>query len=195
MATMSNGTTPSASASKARSAAAGSPLKGPGLDHKALISQTALRRPQSPIRALFPAEALPGMLSFLAGKPNSATFPIDAITLTLKPGAENGGGIGPGSSDSNGHTGPGKRLSITGKELDMALQYGSTPGLAPLVQWLMDWQARLHQRPIVRPGDAIKGGMNPWALQVGHGSQDFLTKVRKERDLRGSGNTTPGFFD
>jgi tryptophan aminotransferase len=143
----------------------GHQMKGPGLDHKALISEQALRRPQSPIRSLFPAESLPGMLSFLAGKPNASTFPLDEITLKLKAGAE-----GSGSNQT--------RLTINGSELETALQYGLTPGMPALVQWLTGWQSKMHHRRIVKQGDAVRDGHNPWTINVGHGSQDLLTKVR-----------------
>ena len=142
----------------------GHQTKGPGLNHLALISLQALRRPQSPIRSLFPAELLPGMLSFLAGKPNASTFPLDEITLKLKADAE-----GSGREQTT--------LTIQGSELETALQYGSTPGTPALVQWLTDWQAKMHHRRIVQPGDKVQGGQNPWTINVGHGSQDLLTKV------------------
>lgn len=148
-------------------------LRGPGLNHQALISQVALLRPESPIRSLFPAELIPGMLSLLAGKPNAATFPIDEISIKLKAGAEEGRQIGSSSEGSASS----QSLAIRGKELEVALQYGSTPGLAPLVQWLKEWQSRVHGRPIVNANDSVQGGLNPWTLNVGHGSQDFLNKV------------------
>lgn len=142
-------------------------LKGPGLNHQALVSHTALLRPQSPIRSLFPAELIPGMLSFLAGKPNSSTFPFAEISMTLKPDTEAG----------VAQDGSATKLTFKGKELDMALQYGSTPGLEPLIHWLTGWQSRFSNRPIVKAGQEVKAGHNPWAVHVGHGSQDFLTKV------------------
>ncbi|UZJ52692.1 hypothetical protein CBS101457_002012 [Exobasidium rhododendri] len=142
----------------------GHKMKGPGLHHKALIADQALRRPQSPIRSLFPAESLPGMLSFLAGKPNASTFPLDEITLRLKPDAE-----GSGKNQTS--------LTIKGSELETALQYGLTPGMPALVKWLTQWQSKMHHRKIVKEGDAIQGGHNPWTINVGHGSQDLLTKA------------------
>lgn len=136
--------------------------KAAGLDHMSLISRQALRRPQSSIRSLFPAEHIPGMISFLAGKPNSATFPLEEITLKLKAGAEGGG----------------SSLKIDGSELDTALQYGMTPGMPALVQWLTNWQSQLHHRKIVKVNDQIEDGQSPWSIHVGQGSQDLLTKVR-----------------
>lgn len=139
--------------------------KGPGLDHRALISKMALRRPESSIRSLFPAELIPGMISFLAGKPNKSTFPLEEITLKLKQGAE-------GSRE--GET----TLTISGPELDTALQYGMTPGMPAFVKWLTDYQSKMHHRKIVKAGDAVESGQNPWSIHVGQGSQDLLTKVR-----------------
>lgn len=137
-------------------------IKAAGLDHMSLISRQALRRPQSSIRSLFPAEHIPGMISFLAGKPNSATFPLEEMTLKLKPDSEGGG----------------SSLKIDGSELDTALQYGMTPGMPALLQWLTDWQSQMHHRKIVKANDQIEGGLNPWSIHVGQGSQDLLTKVR-----------------
>lgn len=139
-------------------------VKGPGLNHQALISDRALRRPQSPIRSLFPAELLPGMISFLAGKPNAATFPIEEISVKLKAGSQDE----PGSQQN---------LTIRGSELETALQYGMTPGMPALVQWLTKWQSEIHHRRIVKKDDAVQGGHNPWTLNVGNGSQDLITKV------------------
>jgi tryptophan aminotransferase len=140
--------------------------RGPGLDHKSLISRQALRRPESSIRSLFPAELIPGMISFLAGKPNAATFPLQEISLKLKEGAE-------GSRQGN------TTLTINGGELETALQYGMTPGMPAFVKWLTGFQSHVHHRKIVKQGDAIEGGENPWTIHVGQGSQDLLTKVRQ----------------
>ncbi|PWN37995.1 PLP-dependent transferase [Meira miltonrushii] len=141
--------------------------KGPGLNHQALISESSLRRPQSPIRSLFPAESIPGMISFLAGKPNATTFPFANISMTLKSEAEAGT-----SAD-----GTPTQLTIEGDELNLALQYGLTPGLPPFKKWLTEFQSRYNNRPIVNPGDAVKDGQHPWTVHVGNGSQDLLSKV------------------
>jgi len=67
------------------------------------------------------------MISFLAGKPNPSTFPFEAITLTIKPGLDS-------SASTNGATKEPEQITISGKELDEALQYGATAGLPVLVK-------------------------------------------------------------
>jgi tryptophan aminotransferase len=55
---------------------------------------------------------------------------------------------------------------IDGQDLDQALQYGPTPGLAKLRNLLLDTQEQLHKRP---KGD--------WTVNVGSGTQDLMYKV------------------
>lgn len=82
------------------------------------------------------------MISFLAGKPNPATFPFESITLNLKPpldgssaaSATAGTANGHANGHSNGSAPSGGSVTISGKELDEALQYGATAGLPALVR-------------------------------------------------------------
>jgi tryptophan aminotransferase len=127
-----------------------------GLDHRAMLSRTALLRPDSAIRSLFPAEKVPGMLSLLAGKPNTDTFPISNIALTIKPIAEEKETI----------------LSISGSDLEEGLQYGQTWGLTRLLDWLTQFQSRLHGRSVTPSSED-----NAWRVSIGGGSQDLLTKA------------------
>lgn len=72
------------------------------------------------------------MISFLAGKPNAATFPFESITLNLKSpvpfqhASDNG--------KANGHSEEITSIDISGPELDEALQYGATSGLPALIK-------------------------------------------------------------
>lgn len=132
-----------------------------GLDVSAMLSSAAKSRPPSAIRSLFPLENIPGMLSLLAGKPNPDTFPLSAITLEIKPKGNNTEPV---------------RVRIDGKALSDGLQYGPTAGIKELNDWLVDWQVRVHEREVVKPGQE-KDGKSPWRVSVGMGSQDLLTKV------------------
>lgn len=114
------------------------------------LSHLARTRPAAGIRTLFPKEKMPGMISLLAGKPNEKSFPFKAITI-----------------DSKGADGQDEKLTVEGEELAEALNYGLTPGITGLVQWLMEFQARAHNRPI---------GPD-WRLNMGAGSQDLIIKV------------------
>ena len=134
------------------------------------LSAASALRPSSAIRALFPAELEPGMLSLLAGKPNPETFPYASISLTLKPDAELG---------TDPATGQAVKLDIQGPALSEALQYGATCGTGSLVSWITELQTKMHSREIVRPGDKLDGvaGRTAWRVTVGVGSQDLLNKT------------------
>lgn len=85
----------------------------------------------SAIRGLFPLENIPGMISFLAGKPNPSTFPFESITINLKPSL-------PLPGQTNGHTNGSsastESVTIDGADLAEALQYGPTSGYPRLVK-------------------------------------------------------------
>ncbi|SJX63785.1 related to aromatic amino acid aminotransferase I [Sporisorium reilianum f. sp. reilianum] len=130
------------------------------LDYAALLSHTARNRMPSAIRSLFPAELIPGMVSLLSGKPNSATFPFQRIVLELKP-----------AMHAEGET---ETVAIEGADLDTALQYSATSGIPKLVEWIEEFQAHVHARARTkegsRPGEV-------WRCSFGNGSQDLLTKT------------------
>ena len=92
-----------------------------------------------------------------AGKPNPTTFPFESITLNLKPP------LGQASTENS----PPTSLTIEGADLDAALQYGPTPGLATFRAWLEDFQSAVHGR--------AKDGS--WTVNIGTGSQDLMAKV------------------
>ncbi|KAF7374318.1 PLP-dependent transferase [Mycena sanguinolenta] len=120
------------------------------------LSDTAKARLPSPIRSLFPLEATPGVISLLAGKPNPTTFPFTSFNFTA---------CGPPTED--GQFTEDIQLTLSGAELAAGLQYGPTGGLPPLVDWLYDLQRTVHGR---ERGEG-------WALSVGSGSQDLLSKT------------------
>ncbi|GAA5828148.1 hypothetical protein JCM11251_002612 [Rhodosporidiobolus azoricus] len=119
------------------------------------ISELGKRWEPSAIRGLFPLEKIPGMVSLLAGKPNSATFPFSSIKVELKP-------VIPGD--------PTETLTVESAALDEGLQYGPTAGLGGLVKWLENLQEIRHKRAKVDGEDA-------WKVSVGSGSQDLINKA------------------
>lgn len=66
------------------------------------------------------------------------------------------------------NSGKGVDVRLDGEALNEALQYGPSAGLGGLRAWLSDLQAQVHKRP---EGD-------DWAVSVGSGSQDLMSKVR-----------------
>ncbi|SPO32530.1 related to aromatic amino acid aminotransferase I [Ustilago trichophora] len=130
------------------------------LDYSALLSDSARNRMPSAIRSLFPAELIPGMVSLLSGKPNSTTFPFQRITLELKP-----------EISPNGDTV--ETVSIEGSDLDIALQYSATSGIPKLVDWIEQFQSKVHNRQKLTQG----GKGEVWRCSFGNGSQDLLTKT------------------
>ncbi|KAI0080929.1 PLP-dependent transferase [Panus rudis PR-1116 ss-1] len=120
--------------------------------YDAFLSDAAKARRPSPIRGLFPLEQTPGVISLLAGKPNSSTFPLTSLELT-----------------SRSPTEPGKEstLRIEGAELAEGLQYGPTPGIPSLIEWATGLQEHVHKR---KKGEG-------WRLSIGSGSQHVIYKA------------------
>lgn len=98
-------------------------------------------------------ELRPGMISMLAGKPNSNTFPITSLSFTSK------NPIDPEGAET--------ALNVPTAALALGLQYGPTAGFPPFVEWLVKLQEREHVR------DRAEG----WRVNVGIGSQDLINKV------------------
>ncbi|KAI0787598.1 pyridoxal phosphate-dependent transferase [Fomes fomentarius] len=120
--------------------------------YPAFLSDLAKERKPSPIRGLYPLENRPGMISLLAGKPNSATFPLTSVTIK-----------------SRSPTDPSAEVTteISGKALAEGLQYGPTAGLPDLSEWVYGLQEREHGR---KKGEG-------WRLSIGSGSQDVIHKA------------------
>ncbi|KAF8142637.1 pyridoxal phosphate-dependent transferase [Mycena galopus ATCC 62051] len=90
-------------------------------------------------------------------KPNPAAFPFTSFSFTAQaPPPEDGQTA---REDIE--------LTLSGAELAAALQYGPTGGMASLIDWLYDLQRTAHGR------ERREG----WALSVGGGSQDLLSKA------------------
>lgn len=120
--------------------------------YHSFLSKAARERRPSPIRGLYPLEAKPGVISFLAGKPNDAMFPFQSFCFTATCPSK------PGQSTT---------VSLSGSELAEGLQYGATAGLPRLNNWFMGLQERSH-------GRRCDEG---WRLSVGNGSQDLIWKA------------------
>ncbi|PFH46195.1 hypothetical protein AMATHDRAFT_77778 [Amanita thiersii Skay4041] len=140
------------------SAAAKPPQDGSGVKrlsadyYTRFMSINAKERKPSPIRSLLPLEAIPGMISLLAGKPNGSMFPFTSFNFTAR---------SPINPDKETH------LTIEGKELEASLQYSATAGLDELVGWLHGLQEKMHGR---KRGEG-------WRISVGSGSQDLIFKA------------------
>lgn len=95
---------------------------------------------------------MPGVISLLAGKPNSSTFPFTSLSFNAR------------SPDNDG-----TETTLTLDETDLArgLQYGDTAGQKELIEWLYRLQELNHGRK--------KG--EDWRLSIGSGSQDLINKV------------------
>ncbi|KAF8635969.1 hypothetical protein AX15_000133 [Amanita polypyramis BW_CC] len=105
----------------------------------------------SPIWSIVLLERRPGVISMLAGKPNSATFPFTSLSVKIR------------SSEGGEDT----RLDLSDEELHTALQYGGTQGMPVLVDLLTDFMKHIHGR----------GDNEGWRLSIGPGTQDYLFKT------------------
>lgn len=110
------------------------------------------------VRAMLHLEHTPGMLSLLAGKPHSSTFPITSLNFTVRD---------PAGCGADTH------IALTKEELDTGLQYNLTVGLPPFLEWLYGIQKRAHGR------DKGEG----WTITSGNGSQDLIYKVGPGADI------------
>lgn len=110
------------------------------------------------IRGLFPLEK-PGVVSFLAGKPNPATFPFESVTLHLKPPLGVDAADGAYAESLKGQKDEEGReikvdekgqivLELEGKDMQEALQYGPTAGIPRLVTFLTEFISTVHERPV-----------------------------------------------
>ncbi|EPT01700.1 hypothetical protein FOMPIDRAFT_1036169 [Fomitopsis schrenkii] len=119
--------------------------------YRSRLSHAALRRRQDGIRALLPLESRPGVISLLAGKPNSETFPITSMKFNIRD---------PVSPNDE------VPIQLTDEELHIGLQYTFTNGLPALREWIIGLQERLHGR---HKGEG-------WNVTIGAGSQDMIFK-------------------
>lgn len=119
---------------------------------RARLSNTAKNRASDGIRSVLHLEQTPGIISLLAGKPHSSTFPITSLNFTLRDPV-----------DPTLET----PIHLSQKELDEGLQYGPTPGIPPLIEWAYGLQKAAHGR------DKGEG----WSITVGNGAQDLIYKA------------------
>ncbi|KAI9066218.1 hypothetical protein FKP32DRAFT_391381 [Trametes sanguinea] len=103
------------------------------------------------VRALLPLEDRPGVISLLAGKPNSETFPITSMQFNLRDPV----------------TGVEKPIALSQQELAKGLQYSASAGIPDLLDWLVGLQEYSHGR---KRGEG-------WGLCFGTGSSDLIYKV------------------
>jgi hypothetical protein len=128
------------------------------LDYDNYLSKQAKLVVPDGIRGLFPLEK-PGVVSFLAGKPNPATFPFESVTLHLKPplGIDLGdaayakgleGKVDQEGNDIKVDEKGQIVLELEGRDMQEALQYGPTAGIPRLVTFLTEFISKFHERPI-----------------------------------------------
>ncbi|KAJ6562077.1 pyridoxal phosphate-dependent transferase [Mycena capillaripes] len=130
------------------------------LDIVPFLSQKSTLWKACGIRGLFPLENIPGMISLLAGRPNSSTFPFESITMKLKPTLA-------GMPASTGDGDDPFTIALENEELNEALQYGMTAGVARLITWIVGFQTHVHRRE----------KDESWSITIGSGSQDLMYKA------------------
>ncbi|GAM26720.1 hypothetical protein SAMD00019534_098950 [Acytostelium subglobosum LB1] len=118
-------------------------------DYTPFLSARALNRKPSPIRELMKIMS-PDMISLGGGLPNPATFPFKNISFELKTG---------------------ESLSITGTDLQVALQYSQSYGIESFTKWLKEFQQNTHN--LVDPTTPGR----QWTVEVTNGSQEGLTEA------------------
>jgi len=117
------------------------------------LNSVSMSRKPSPLRKL--AELLdkspPTMISLAEGRPNAATFPFLECEINTKDG---------------------NILKIGEQDMEVALQYGPTPGQGPLRDWLKELQMMIHAPPLWS-----NQHLTEFDVIVTAGSQDGLCKA------------------
>ncbi|KAG8719466.1 hypothetical protein FRC08_002781 [Ceratobasidium sp. 394] len=133
-------------------------------DYRRFMARRTTLRKNSGIRDLLHLELQPGVISFLAGKPNPRAFPIEELSIILR------SPTAPQPYQSNVEPGSVVREILTLKDDDIstALQYSYTDGIPELRQILAEFQRKEHGVDV----DGVK-----LQLAVGGGSQDLLYKA------------------
>jgi len=111
------------------------------------LCETSKNRKPSPIRELMPLLKIPGMISLGAGLPNPTQFPYESMICKLKDGQE---------------------IFLNETDTAEALQYGFTPGLPRLTEWIKELQKLEH--PNIPDGDSMQ-------VAVSGGCQDLMYKT------------------
>ena len=125
------------------------------LKHELFFTNTARKRSPSPIRELAPFLRQPDMISLTGGAPNPSTFPFKSLSFEV-PSI---------SSVINDNCDSLKTLSLSDKELDVALQYAPSKGIQPLYDYLKVFHDAAHNVPY-----------EEWDLCISTGSQDLITR-------------------
>jgi len=121
------------------------------MNFQRFISRISNARKQSPIRLTTKiAQDNPHFINMASGMPNSCKFPFDQIEMTLKDG---------------------KQLSLSGINMERALQYSPTPGISSLLDWIYKIHEKYHNPPL------MKSDSNRFEAVVTTGSQDGLMKI------------------
>jgi tryptophan aminotransferase len=104
------------------------------------------------VRAVLHLEQTPGLISLLAGKPHSSTFPFTSFNFSVRDPID-----------------PQKEVPVqlTPEELQLGLQYSPGKGIPALLEWLYGLQE-------VAQGRKKDEG---WEITIGNGSQDLIYKV------------------
>ncbi|KAI0790026.1 PLP-dependent transferase [Abortiporus biennis] len=120
--------------------------------YEPFLSKLAKNRQPDRIRVLIPLESRPGLISFLAGKPNPEMFPLTSLSFTARDPQY-----------------PSKEIPIdlTPEELKVALQYNYTDGVPALRDWIHELQEHVHKRK----------KDESWKVSIGAGSQDLIYKA------------------
>ena len=87
------------------------------------VTDVSSRRQPSPIRALMPLAAQPGMISLGSGSPAPASFPVTNISVTLRDGST---------------------VALGEAATAVAMQYSPTEGLPSLIRWVDELQRAEH---------------------------------------------------
>eukprot|EP01132_Coremiostelium_polycephalum_P005741 gene5741-7142_t len=112
-------------------------------DYSNFLSSRGKNKEVSPVRAYVSFPGVEKMISLAGGLPNPKTFPFKSITIELKDNS---------------------KLEITGSELETALNYSNSYGLAKLTSWIKQLQIRTHSLSTEKQ----------WEVCVSTGSQSAI---------------------
>lgn len=106
----------------------------------------------SVVRSCLHLEQRPGLISLLAGKPHTSTFPFTSLSFTFRD---------PADPESE------LPVELSSAELEVGLQYSPTVGIPAMLEWVYGLQEIAHGR---KRGEG-------WRASMGNGSQDLIYKV------------------
>lgn len=112
--------------------------ESPPIDYNLFLTKLSKSRRPSAVREMVPFLRVPGMISLAAGTPNPVAFPFRALTFNVP--------INPVNFDVSNESDM-HEISLTPEELEMALQYSPSNGIAPFVDILKKWHFNEHKPP------------------------------------------------